>query len=167
MFAGLLPVRTTMFEQKKEINDSCSRRIWTQLIPFKLVLSKIYPISVQCQSGLGCRVDEFFNHWKNGKKRKEHFLLLTFGKFRYRPLGRRNISWQTKVFLVLYNSFLIFYSFCQSGDRTFTITATKTVCNWVKNKSQIQRDEIPTEMQNHWLVSNGKMKTSALRKKDF
>ena len=31
--------------------------------------------------------------------------------------------------LVLYNGFLIFYSFCQSGDATFTITATKTVCN--------------------------------------
>ena len=46
---------------------------------------------------------------------------------------------------------LIFYSFCQSGDATFTITATKTVCNWVKNKSQIQRNQIQAKIQNYQL----------------
>ena len=46
---------------------------------------------------------------------------------------------------------LIFYSFCQSGDATFTITATKTVCNWVKNKSQIQRNQIHSKIQNYQL----------------
>ena len=55
----------------------------------------------------------------------------------------RNISWHTKVFWFFATVSWYFTALAKVGDTTFTITAAKTVCNRVKNKSQIQRrDEI-------------------------
>ena len=81
-----------------------------------------------------------------GKKKEEHFLLLRRrGKFRYRRLsGEEIFPDRQKYFQVFTTVSWYFTALAKVGDRTFTITAAaKTVGNWVKNKSQIQRrDEI-------------------------
>ena len=95
------------------------------------------------------------------EKKKEHFLLLRRGKFRYRRLsGEEIFPDRQKYFQVFTTVSWYFTALAKVGDRTFTITAAaKTVGNWVKNKSQIQRrDEIPAKMQNHCLISNGKLR---------
>ena len=98
--------------------------------------------AVWCQSGRGQKSLDFSTI---GKKKEEHFLLLRRrGKFRYRRLsGEEIFPDRQKYFQVFTTVSWYFTALAKVGDTTFTITAAKTVCNRVKNKSQIQRrDEI-------------------------